>query len=288
MLQKAPDTGLRSAVAGIRAGGRDHSLLTVHIPVMSSECIFRTYFRHLIMLVWLGQHFKRQILPFLTTDANKTPRATEFLAHSLNKWPSTPLKITSAIPLCCQQECQPPACSRTATLDSSHSARTLSFCLEGVTGQSWTSRSQIHVQRFQETSGNIMKPVTELPHPTERRGSLQTVTGKLWYIFRKQRANSEHESVGRVSHGRRLVINTKESQNCELQPTSGSRGVSIQGCDSANLLSQAIPYQSQVTTKTICNDQPLLRWAMSLPPWFFVTTILLSHKMLTRQGTRKL
>lgn len=82
--------------------------------------------------------------------------------------------------------------------------------------------------------------------------------GERWYVFRKRRADSERESVGRVSHGRRLVMNTKESQNYELQPTSGSRGVSIWGCDSAKLLSQTMAYRSQVATKTNFDDRPLL------------------------------
>lgn len=83
--------------------------------------------------------------------------------------------------------------------------------------------------------------------------------GERWYIFRKWRADSECESVGCVSHGRRLVMNTNESQNYELQPTSGSKGVSIRGCDSAKLLSQTIAYRSQVATKTNSDDRPLLR-----------------------------
>lgn len=85
------------------------------------------------------------------------------------------------------------------------------------------------------------------------------MSDERWYVFRKRRADSKRESVGRVSRGRGLAMNTKGSQNYELQPTSGSRGVSIRGCDSAKLLSQAIAYQSQVTIKTICDNQPLLR-----------------------------
>lgn len=169
-----------------------------------------------------------------------------------------------------------------------HSARTLSFCLDGVTAQNWTSSSQVLVQGFLETSGRTSKPATELPCPMERRESLQPALGERWCVFRKKRADSKLKSVGCVSHGRRLVMNTKESQNYQLQPTSSSRGVSIRGCDSAKLLPQAIAYQSQVATKTICGNRPLLRWVIALPPWFFITTILLSHKMLTSQETRKL
>lgn len=40
----------------------------MHMPRV---CIFSTYFRQLLMLVWLGQHFKMQFLPLLTTDAFK-------------------------------------------------------------------------------------------------------------------------------------------------------------------------------------------------------------------------
>lgn len=256
---------------------------------MSSECIFRTYFRYLLMLVWLGQHFKRQILPFLTTAAYKALRVRKFLTISLNKWPLSPLKIPSSLP-------SPFAISPNAShlpaptllrwtppIQQGHfhpvqkmslvkveplSHRFMSRVFRRLLGTPWSLSQSCHIPQSGEGASRLM--------------------GKLWYIFRKRRANSEHKSVGRVSHGRRLAINTKESQNCELQPTSSSRGVSIQGCDSAKLLSQAIPYQSQVTTKTIYNNRPLLRWVISLPPWFFVTTILLSHKMLTRQETRKL
>lgn len=50
----------------------------------------------------------------------------------------------------------------------------------------------------------------------EWRGSVQLVLGEHWYVFSGQRADSERKSVGCVSCSRRLVMNTKESQNYEL------------------------------------------------------------------------
>lgn len=145
---------------------------------------------------------------------------------------------------------------------------------------------------FLEPSGNTTKPAAELPRPTEKRGSPRLVASSpCWVsacVFSGSRGQTASVSVGRVSHGRRLVMNTKESQNYELQPASGSRGVSIRGCDSAGRLSQAAACRSQAATKNICDDHPLPRWAIAVPPWFFITIILLSHKLLTRQETRKL
>lgn len=50
------------------------------------------------MLVWLGQDFKAQFLPLLTTDASKALAVIKFLTVSLKKWHLLSLKIPSSIP----------------------------------------------------------------------------------------------------------------------------------------------------------------------------------------------
>lgn len=191
-------------------GGAIHfwESIFMHTPRV---CIFSMYFRQLLRLVWV-KHFKMQFLHFLTSDALKALTKIKFLTISLNKRPLSPLKTPSFVPssllsvwMLAMLPCW-----------TSPDQQGVSFCVETLTGQRWTSRSQVHVQSFLETSGNTKKPSTELPHPMEWRRSIQLVLGEYWYIFSRWRADSERKSVGCVSCGRRLVMNTKGSQNYEL------------------------------------------------------------------------
>lgn len=65
---------------------------------MFRMCKSSMYFRQLLRLVWLKQHFKMLFLPFLITDILKCLKVIKFLTISLNKRPSTPWKIPFFVP----------------------------------------------------------------------------------------------------------------------------------------------------------------------------------------------
>lgn len=112
-----------------------------------------------------------QFLPFLSTDAFKALRVIKFLTICLNKRPLSSLKIPFSVPspllsvwmlaICLFPHCHAglPQISKDSFIPcrNSHWPK-LNL---SVTGS---------CQGFLETSGNTVKPSTELPHPMEWRG----------------------------------------------------------------------------------------------------------------------
>lgn len=212
VLQRSPSVGLRSWwwVGPIH-------FWESKFMHMSRVCIFSTYFRQLLRLVWLRQQFKSQFLPFLTTDIFKALTVMKFLTISLDERPLSPLKIPFSVPspllsvwmlaICLFPHCHAglPLTSKGSFIlcRNSHLPKlnlSVTGSCPGFSGNFWK-----HYEAFHRAATS---------HGVER--SIQLVLGERWYIFSGRRADSEHKSVGCVSCGRRLVMNTKESQNYDL------------------------------------------------------------------------